>query len=179
MNDSVELAFHGEGQASCALQENPMRRPLVSLLAIAAAALLGIHSGALAQAKAIVVGGKNFTEQLLLAEITTELLKSKGLSVEKKDGLASALLRQAQERGEVDLYWEYTGTSLVVYNKVEGGLSPEETYARVRELDDKKGLVRLKPSTANNTYTIASTADQAQKSNLRTISDLAKVAASA
>jgi len=156
-----------------------MHRPPTSLLAFAALALLGTHSVALAQAKALVVGGKNFTEQLLLAEITTELLKSKGVAAEKKDGLASALLRQAQERGEVDLYWEYTGTSLVVYNKVEGRLSPEETYARVKELDDKKGLVWLKPSTANNTYAIAATADQAQKSNLRTISDLAKVAASA
>jgi osmoprotectant transport system substrate-binding protein len=141
-------------------------------------ALLGTVPAA-AQTKTVVVGGKNFTEQLLLAEMTTELLKSKGLAAEKKDGLASSLLRQAQERGEVDVYWEYTGTALVVYNKVEDRLTPDETYARVKELDSKKGLVWLKPSSANNTYAIATTADQARQKNLRTISDLAGVASSA
>jgi osmoprotectant transport system substrate-binding protein len=156
-----------------------MRLPPASLLVIAAAALLGTVSGATAQTKAVVVGGKNFTEQLLLAEMTTELLKSKGLEPEKKDGLASSLLRQAQERGEVDVYWEYTGTALVVYNKVEERLAPDETYTRVKELDSKKGLVWLKPSSANNTYAIAATADQAQQKNLQTISDLARLAASA
>jgi osmoprotectant transport system substrate-binding protein len=150
----------------------PTRRPL---LAAALLAALGLASPAFAQSKPLVVGGKNFTEQLLLAEMTTELLKAKGLKAEKKDGLASALLRQAQEKGEVDVYWEYTGTALVVYNKVEDRLSPEQTYARVKELDGKKGLVWGKPSTANNTYAIAVAADQAQAKNLRTLSDLAKV----
>jgi osmoprotectant transport system substrate-binding protein len=150
----------------------PTRRPL---LAAALLAALGLASPAFAQSKPLVVGGKNFTEQLLLAEMTTELLKAKGLKAEKKDGLASALLRQAQEKGEVDVYWEYTGTALVVYNKVEERLSPEQTYARVKELDGKKGLVWGKPSTANNTYAIAVAADQAQAKNLRTLSDLAKV----
>ncbi|HEV2605827.1 MAG TPA: glycine betaine ABC transporter substrate-binding protein [Microvirga sp.] len=150
----------------------PTRRPL---LAAALLAAFGLASPAFGQSKPLVVGGKNFTEQLLLAEMTTELLKAKGLKAEKKDGLASALLRQAQEKGEVDVYWEYTGTALVVYNKVEERLSPEQTYARVKELDGKKGLVWGKPSTANNTYAIALPADQAQAKNLRTLSDLAKV----
>jgi len=155
-----------------------MRLPLAALFAATTMALLGTVPAA-AQTKTVVVGGKNFTEQLLLAEMTTELLKSKGLAAEKKDGLASSLLRQAQERGEVDVYWEYTGTALVVYNKVEDRLTPDETYARVKELDSKKGLVWLKPSSANNTYAIATTADQARQKNLRTISDLAGVASSA
>jgi osmoprotectant transport system substrate-binding protein len=129
---------------------------------------------ALAQGKPVVVGGKNFTEQLILAEMTTELLKAKGTEAQKKDGLASALLRQAQESGEVDVYWEYTGTALVAYNKVTDRLSPEETYARVKELDAQKGLVWLKPSTANNTYAIALQAETAQKNGLKSLSDLGK-----
>ncbi len=70
-----------------------------TLIAAAAALLgtLGASTTGWAQSKPLVVGGKNFTEQLLLAEMTTELLKAKGLMAEKKDGLASALLRQAQE----------------------------------------------------------------------------------
>ncbi len=44
--------------------------------------------------------------------------------------MGSAVLRQAQESNQVDLYWEYTGTSLITYNKINDRLSPEETYKR-------------------------------------------------
>ncbi|KAA2234836.1 glycine betaine ABC transporter substrate-binding protein [Salinarimonas soli] len=150
-------------------------RPFPLRLTLLAAALVASLAQAHAQSKPIVVGGKNFTEQLVLAEMTAQLLAAKGIKADKKDGLASALLRQAQENGEVDVYWEYTGTSLVVYNKVTDRLSPAQTYERVRELDGAKGLVWLKATTANNTYSIALQGDEARKRGLRTISDLAKV----
>ncbi len=153
----------------------PHPRRAVLAAALSLMALLGLSGAAAAQAKPVVVGGKNFTEQLLLAEMTVQLLEAKGIDAEKKDGLASALLRQAQENGEVDVYWEYTGTSLVVYNKVTERLSPAQTYERVRELDGARGLAWLKPSTANNTYAIALQGGEARKRGLRTISDLAKV----
>ena len=56
-------------------------------------------------------------------------------------GVGSAVLRQAQENGQIDLYWEYTGTSLINYNDVTESLSADETYQRVKELDGEKGLV--------------------------------------
>jgi glycine betaine/choline ABC-type transport system substrate-binding protein len=65
VNDSVELAFHGGAQASYAPQENVMRLPLAALFAATTMALLGTVPAA-AQTKTVVVGGKNFTEQLLL-----------------------------------------------------------------------------------------------------------------
>jgi osmoprotectant transport system substrate-binding protein len=155
-------------------------QPVVSRreIMLGAATLLGTGFPAghpRAQGRPLVVGGKNYTEQLLLAEMTTELLQAKGIAAEKRDGLASALLRQAQESGEVDVYWEYTGTSLIVYNKVEEKLSAEQTYQRVKELDAKKGLVWLKPSTANNTFAIAVPRAKAAEQGLRTISDFAKL----
>lgn len=146
-----------------------------TFLATSAAAAALLAPGARAQGRAITVGGKNYTEQLLLAEMTTELLRAKGIAAEKRDGLASALIRQAQESGEVDVYWEYTGTSLVVYNKVEEKLSAEQTYQRVKELDAKKGLVWLKSSTANNTFAIGMPKARAQELGVRTISDFARV----
>lgn len=85
------------------------------ILAIVALAALW---AAPALAKPIVGGGKNFTEQLLLAEITSQLLREKGFEVDKRDGLGSQVLRDAQVNGQVDVYWEYTGTSLVTYNKI-------------------------------------------------------------
>lgn len=141
------------------------------LRATAVAAALAIGIGA-AKAETITVGGKNFTEQLLLAEMTQQLLKSNGYEVDKRDGLGSTVLRQAQENGQVDVYWEYTGTSLVVYNKVEERLSPEETYDKVKELDAEKGLVWLDASDANNTYALAMNKDEAEEMGISSISDL-------
>lgn len=125
-------------------------------------------------AATIVVGGKNFTEQQLMAEMTDRLLAAKGFTVIKKDGMGSAVLRQAQENGQVDVYWEYTGTSLITYNKINDRLSPEDTYKKVKELDAAKGLVWLNPSHANNTYAFAMNQDEAKKLGIATISDLAK-----
>lgn len=137
---------------------------------LAAGALaLGLHS-----AQALTVGGKNFTEQQLMAEITTQLLQSKGIQTEKKAGLGSAVLRQAQENGQIDVYWEYTGTSLITYNKITDKLSADETYKRVKELDATKGLVWLNPSKANNTYALAMRRADSDSKNIKSLSDLAK-----
>lgn len=124
-------------------------------------------------ADTIVVGGKNFTEQQIMAEMTTQLLQAKGFDVDTRAGMGSAVLRQAQENGQIDVYWEYTGTSLITYNKIEDRLSPEETYATVKKLDAEKGLVWLEPSQANNTYALAMRQDDANARNISTISDLA------
>ncbi len=86
--------------------------------------------------------------------MTAQLLTAKGYTVDKRTGLGSAALRQAQEAGQVDLYWEYTGTSLITYNKVTDKLDAAQTYDRVKELDVRKGLVWLDPSKANDTYAL-------------------------
>ncbi len=128
----------------------------------------------------VVVGGKNYTEQLLIAAITNQYLGAKGFSVDLRTGLGTAALRQAQEAGQVDLYWEYTGTSLITFNKVTDKLDAAATYARVKELDAAKGLVWLKPSRANNTYALAMRRADAQAKGVASLSDLAtKVSAGA
>lgn len=125
------------------------------------------------QASEIVIGGKNFTEQQLLTEITSQYLEIKGFDVEKRAGMGSTVLRKAQENGQIDLYWEYTGTSLLNYNKFKGKLNPNEVYQKVKELDAKKGLVWLDASSANNTYALAMRKDDAQKAGIQSLSDLA------
>lgn len=125
------------------------------------------------QASEIVIGGKNFTEQQLLTEITSQYLEIKGFDVEKRAGMGSTVLRKAQENGQIDLYWEYTGTSLLNYNKFKGKLNPTEVYQKVKELDAKKGLVWLNASSANNTYALAMRKDDADKAGIQSLSDLA------
>jgi osmoprotectant transport system substrate-binding protein len=108
-----------------------------------------------------------------MAEMTSQLLTSKGLSVETRSGFDTTSLRKAQETGVVDLYWEYTGTSLSEFNKATEKLSPAETYARVKQLDMQKGLVWLSPSRVNNTYALAMRRADALDRRIATISDLA------
>jgi osmoprotectant transport system substrate-binding protein len=143
-------------------------------LSIVAAGLAVAMLSTAAMAETIVVGGKDFTEQQIMAQMTAQLLKAKGFDVDVKSGMGSAVVRQAQENGQIDVYWEYTGTSLITYNKVKERLSPAATYAKVKELDAKKGLVWLNPSKANNTYALAMNADESKKLGIATLSELAK-----
>lgn len=146
------------------------RRTFLGTLLLTAA-LFG--SDAALAANKVVVGGKDFTEQLLTAELTAQLLSAKGFDIDKRVGLGSAALRQAQESGQIDVYWEYTGTSLITYNKVTEKLDPAATFQRVKELDGKKGLVWLDPSKANDTYALAMRKVDAEAAGLKTLSDLA------
>ncbi|MGI3748049.1 MAG: glycine betaine ABC transporter substrate-binding protein [Janthinobacterium lividum] len=101
------------------------------------------------------IGARVFTEQTMLAELTAQYLRDKGYQVQITGGLGSNLARSAQETGQLDLLWEYTGVSLVAYNHVDEKLDSDQTYQRVKELDAKKGLVWLSPSKFNNTYALA------------------------
>lgn len=148
----------------------------MTLALLASLSLAGtVVPTAAAQENELVVGGKNFTEQQLISSITTQYLDHLGYDVDRRAGMGSSVLRQAQENGQIDLYWEYTGTSLIVYNDVEEKLGPDEAYARVKELDAEKGLVWLEPSGVNNTYALAMRAEDAAERGIATISDLATV----
>ncbi|HLI14313.1 MAG TPA: glycine betaine ABC transporter substrate-binding protein [Alphaproteobacteria bacterium] len=144
---------------------------ILGILIATGLAIAGLHPAA---ADTIVVGGKNFTEQQIMAAMTAELLKAHGFDVDKRAGMGSTAVRNAMENGQIDVYWEYTGTSLIVYNKVKERLSAADTYKKVKELDAGKGIVWLDPSKANNTYALAMNADEAAKLKIATISDLAK-----
>lgn len=126
-----------------------------------------------AVAQDLVVGGKDFTEQLLVAEMTTQLLRAKGFTVHAGAGFTTGGVRRAHEAGVVDIYWEYTGTSLTAFHGIRDKLTPDEAYARVKQLDGEKGLVWLRPSKVNNTYALAMRRAEAAARRIATISDLA------
>ena len=92
-----------------------------------------------AAAQTIVVGGKAFTEQQIMTAMTVALLKAKGFTPDRKAGMGSAAVRSALENGQIDVYWEYTGTGLGVFNKItdkfasRGGGLPEDQGSRRRE----------------------------------------------
>ena len=121
----------------------------------------------------IRIGARVFTEQTLLAEITAQYLRTKGYDAKVTGGLGSNLARSAQESGQLDMVWEYTGVSLVSYNHVTEKLDSQQSLARVTELDAKKGLTWLSPSKFSNTYALALPEKIAAKyPQIQTISDL-------
>lgn len=137
---------------------------------VALAALLLTTAPARAQdgATQVRVGGKNFTEQLILSSMTTQYLRAKGLDTTLTSGLGSTLMRQAMESGQLDVVWDYTGTALIVFNKVEEKLDGPASYQRVKALDAARGLIWLEPSTINNTYALAMPKERA--GDVRTLS---------
>ncbi|MDC0739528.1 glycine betaine ABC transporter substrate-binding protein [Cognatishimia sp. SS12] len=140
-----------------------------ALKGVALAAALTLP--AVASADTIKVGGKNFTEQLLMAEMTATLLEAKGFDVDMLDGMGTSVLRAAMENGQIDVYWEYTGTSLVTFNKITEPMDAAATYAKVKELDAAVGITWLDASNANNTYALAVRAGDDK--GLNSLSDLA------
>src|SRR5216110_4080035 len=82
----------------------------------------------------IVVGSKNFTEQLILGEIIAQQIETQThLPVERRFYLAgSYICHQAILGGRIDIYPEYTGTALTAILKDNPGGTPREVYERVK-----------------------------------------------
>ncbi|OZY40346.1 glycine/betaine ABC transporter substrate-binding protein [Pseudomonas fragi] len=123
----------------------------------------------------IRIGARVFTEQTLLAEITSQYLNSKGYNAQVTGGLGSSLARSAHESGQLDMVWEYTGVSLVAYNHITDKLDSQQSYDRVKELDARKGLIWLHPSKFSNTYALALPQKVAEEfPGINSVSDLNK-----
>ncbi|QBP41845.1 ABC transporter substrate-binding protein [Paenisporosarcina antarctica] len=121
----------------------------------------------------VTIGGKDFTEQLLLSKITSIYLKENDYEVEEASNMGSTVVRSALENGQVDLYWEYTGTALVVYQKHDVESDPDVTYQIVKDTDEKNGLIWLDKAEVNNTYALLMRKDLADELKIKTLSDLA------
>nr|WP_126468254.1 glycine betaine ABC transporter substrate-binding protein [Pragia fontium] len=125
-----------------------------------------------ANSESLVLASKNFTEQHILSAITVQYLRTKGIAITPKTDLASTIIRTAMLNKQVDLAWEYTGTSLIVYNHINQPMSAEDTYNMVKELDGKQGIIWLEPAKMNNTYAFAMQRKRAEQENIHTLSQL-------
>lgn len=145
-------------------------------LLVVLACLLGFALPGLAADKKITIGGKNFTEQYLLPEMAKALLEKNGFEVEIKTGLPTNMARKAVLTGEVDFYYEYTGTAYTVFFKQDDPeimSDPMAVYEWVKKKDAGEDLVWLTPVQMNNTYTLMMKKAQAEKLGISSISDLA------
>lgn len=150
-----------------------MLKNVIMKFSVVVALLIVVFTVQTVSAASVVVGGKGFTEQLLLAEITGQYLKAKGYTVELKTGMGTSLVREALENKQVDLYWEYTGTAFLNFHKNKFANQPgEEIYAAVKAKDAEINIVWLNASAANNTYALAVRQADAEAKGIKTLEDL-------
>ena len=136
--------------------------------------------GAQRQNRPVVVASKPFGESYLLAEMFSQVLESRGFSVERKPGLgATEIAFGALRTGAIDVYPEYTGTGLVaiLHDTLPDSLTadPRAVFAHVaRRFADLYHVRWLPPLGFQNTYAIAVTRSTANRYHLRALSDLSR-----
>ena len=128
----------------------------------------------------ITVGSKNFTEQFILGSMYAQALDANGFNGVAKLNLGSEKIAdKALQNGQIDLYPEYTGTSLVSilpYKKKEYPKTPKATYETAKKLyaERKPADTMLTPASFLNTYGIFVRRKTAEDLNLHTLTDLAE-----
>lgn len=140
-----------------------------SVVALTATLLL---SQTAQSAAPLVMATKSFTEQHILSAMTVLWLQKKGFEVVPKRNIATTIGRNALLNKQIDMVWEYTGTSLIIFNHINQPMSSQQAYETVKKLDARLGLVWLNPAPMNNTYAFAMTRERAEKEGISTMSQL-------
>jgi len=127
----------------------------------------------------IVVGSKNFTEQIVLAELFAQQIEARSkLRVERRVNLGGTLIcHQALISGKIDLYPEYTGTALTAILKDPPQNDPSAVFRRVQEqYRSSFGVEVMPPLGFNNTFAMVVRGADAEKFHLQNISDVTQYA---
>lgn len=146
---------------------------------LAAIALLGVATAMSGRASAgradLVVGSKNFTEQVVLGELLAQVIERQaGLTVERRLNLGgTAIAHEALLSGGIDVYVEYTGTSLTAIFNEPPSANSEQVFATVRDRYATAGLTLMPRLGFNNTFAVLVRGEEAKQLGLKTVSDLA------
>src|SRR5216117_722337 len=124
----------------------------------------------------IVVGSKNFTEQVIMGEMLAQQIERKThLPVDRKLNLGGTIVcHEALTAGQIDAYVEYTGTGLTAILKEPPVKDANVAYQTVKDAYESRfGIEWTKPLGFNNTFAIIVRKSDAEQFGLRTISDAA------
>ena len=139
------------------------------------AALAAVEIGS-SRPDTIVIGSKNFTEQVVLGELLAQTLERRGLMVTRRLNLGGSFIcDRAIRSGDIDAYVEYTGTALAAILKRPIVKDPETAFATVRDAYGGAGLSVLPPLGFNNTFAVVVRRADAEALGLKTIDDLRRV----
>lgn len=143
---------------------------LLSVVIVFGATGCSDHSGR------VVVGSKNFTEQLVLGELFAQMIEARThLPVERRFYLAGTFIcQQAILSGRIDIYPEYTGTALTAVLKQQPGSDKGEVFHHVKQAYEKRFNLTIGPALGfDDTFAIVVRGDDARRLNLKTLSQAA------
>ena len=142
--------------------------------AVLAAGALFLFGGCRGPGRTVRIGSKNFSEQILLAEIVAQGLEQKGVRVDRRLNLGGTFVcHRALTAGELDLYPEYTGTAftaILARKPVSDPVAVRETVAR--EYARRWALIWSPPLGFENTFALIMRGQEARRLGIRKISDL-------
>jgi osmoprotectant transport system permease protein len=164
-----------ERQLSARRRSQSRRSAVVTAAVIAAIVLLSSGAAARRAGGKIVVGSKNFTEQLLLGELLSQVIeRDTGLAVDRRLNLGGTIIcDRALLTGDIDVYVEYTGTALTAVFHQPVSSDSGAVFATVREQYARTGRTLLPPLGFNNTFAILVRGQDARSRGLKTIDDVA------
>ncbi|CAB1249666.1 Choline-binding protein [Ruminococcaceae bacterium BL-6] len=135
----------------------------------------GVSSILKKQDRTIVVGSENFTESIILGYLYQDMIESNtDIHVEERFNLnGSPLAFAALERGDIDMFTDYTGIASGVLLKLPMETDTEKVYQEVKTLMDQKHNVFVsEPLGFSNEYVISASPKAAKAYGLKTLSDL-------
>jgi osmoprotectant transport system substrate-binding protein len=150
--------------------------PIIFLLLLVCATLILTSCSRLPR---IVVGCKNFTEQIILGELIAQQIENKThLQVERRFYLGGTYIaHQSILAGRIDVYPEYTGTALTAVLKQQPSSEPKTVYDRVKSEYERRFRLTLGPPLGfNDTFAIELRGDDARRLHLQTLSQAAQYA---
>ena len=162
-----------EQQMSARRRSSSRRAVVAAATVVVAAVLLASAVAARRASGAIVVGSKNFTEQLVLGELVAQVIeRDSGMPVDRRLNLGGTLIcDRALVTGDIDVYVEYTGTALTAVFHQPVANDSAAVFDTVRTLYANSGRTLLPPLGFNNTFAILVRGRDARAKGLRTIED--------
>ncbi|ACB49474.1 putative quaternary amine uptake ABC transporter (QAT) family, periplasmic substrate-binding protein [Crocosphaera subtropica ATCC 51142] len=127
--------------------------------------------------KQIVIGSKNFTEQIILGEmIAQQIENNSNLTVDRRFNLGGTFIcHEAVKAQEIDGYVEYTGTAFTAILERKPVSNPNLVYGEIKEVYNEEFKLEVMPSLGfENTYAILIRGEDAKQYNIETISDVAQ-----
>jgi osmoprotectant transport system substrate-binding protein len=125
----------------------------------------------------VTVGSKDFDEQLIIGQLTLQMLSAAGADVVDETNIQGTnASRQALVTGAIDVYWDYTGTGWINHLGHDNPIpDTQKLYEAVKKEDlEENGLVWGQYAPMNNTYALAVTKEFSEENDITTSSDMAQ-----
>ncbi|MBD2296617.1 ABC transporter permease subunit [Anabaena sphaerica FACHB-251] len=125
----------------------------------------------------IIIGSKNFTEQVILGEILAQQIETHTkLNVDRRFNLGGTFIcHEAVKAGKIAGYVEYTGTAFTAVLKEKVITDPQLVYEKVKkEYQDQFKLTVMPSLGFENTFAMIIRGEDAKKWQIKTLSEVAK-----